>query len=71
MKKGTLVRLKAHYSSMISSRQSDQHGLGVVIEVTPLPKYVRGTQGDKRVLVSFPKLGVEHWRSSRLLKVVA
>ena len=63
MKVGTLVRLR--YKGSFGG------GLGVVIEVTPLPKYVRGNQGDKRVLVSFPKLGVEHWRSSRLLKVVA
>ena len=68
MKAGTLVRLK---EVQIQSGLSDQHGLGVVIEVRPLPRYVRGNPEDKRVLVSFPKLGVEHWRSSRLLEVIA
>ena len=66
MKIGTLVRLRT-----ISSNFVKGHGIGVVIEVTPLPKYVRGAQGHKRVLVSFPKLGVEQWRSSRLLEVIA
>ena len=60
MKIGTLVRLK---EVKIQSGLSAKHGLGVVIEVTPLPKYVRGGEGDKRVLVSFPKLGVEQWRA--------
>ena len=64
MKVGTLVRLR--YKEGVFGG-----GLGVVIEVTPLPKYVRGAQGHKRVLISFPKLGVEQWRSSRLLKVIA
>jgi len=73
MKVGTLVRLKyeashGHFTHKrsLGAEVINQHGLGVVVSIESFP-----STGPSRVLVSFPKLGVEQWRTSRLLKVIA
>jgi hypothetical protein len=73
MKIGTLVMLKYEASAnhfthkrSLGADDANQHGLGVVVSIKEFP-----TTGPPRVLVSFPKLGVEQWRTTRLLKVIA